>query len=124
MTSFGPHLTLDMRGCDRWAIQDLNTVAGFLTKLPDILGMTIIDPPKVIKYSGLVPEDWGVTGVVTIAESHIAFHSFVEKEQYVFLDVFSCRSFDIPKAVEFIVNTFSPEHLSWEITERGIDFPR
>ncbi len=123
--AFGPHLTLDLRGCDRTAITDLNVVFDFLQELPNRLGMTIIDPPKTMRYSGLVPEDWGVTGSVTIAESHCFFHSFPDRDGYVFIDVFSCKPFDVKKAVSYIMDVFSPTKVvRVNVVERGLDFPR
>lgn len=122
--TFGPHLMLDMRLCDRQAIQDLNVVFDFLSKLPGEVGMTVIDPPKVMKYSGLVPEDWGVTGSVILAESHCTFHSFVDQEGFVFIDIFSCKEFDVEKAAEFIQFYFRPEELRMKVVKRGLDFPR
>jgi S-adenosylmethionine decarboxylase len=46
-----------------------------------------------------VLEDWGISGFVFIAESHIGVHTFVERN-YVNIDVFSCKDFDTEKAIE------------------------
>jgi S-adenosylmethionine decarboxylase len=46
-----------------------------------------------------VLEDWGISGFVFIAESHIGIHTFVE-QNYVNIDVFSCKDFDTGKAIE------------------------
>ena len=64
---FGPHLMLDCRECDIDKISDLALVQSFLDELPELIGMTKIIPPYVFPYSGLVPEDKGITGVVIIA---------------------------------------------------------
>jgi S-adenosylmethionine decarboxylase len=61
--------------------------------------MTRISPPYVIRYAGPVLEDWGISGLVFIAESHIGIHTFVEKN-YVNIDVFSCKGFDTDRAIE------------------------
>ena len=53
--------------------------------LPD--GDSKIMPPYVFRYHGEVPEDWGVSGVVLIAESHISIHTFPDKG-YLSLDIF------------------------------------
>ena len=65
----------------------------YLKTLPEMIDMTPITQPYVFPYSGLVPEDKGITGIVIIAESHLSIHSFQEKE-YTFIDIFSCKDFD------------------------------
>src|SRR4030042_1661448 len=51
-------------------------------------------------YNGGKPEEWGISGFVVIAESHISFHTFVERS-FINLHVFSCRDFDTEKAIEY-----------------------
>ena len=62
-------------------------VHGFLDKLPDEIGMTKINGPHVMTYNGPKEEDWGVSGFVMIAESHISVHTFPDRS-YVNIDVF------------------------------------
>jgi S-adenosylmethionine decarboxylase len=85
--------------------------------------MTKIIPPYVFPYSGLVPEDKGITGAVIIAESHITFHSFIEKD-YFFFDIFSCKPFDIDKTRQFILDAFEVQEYEEYLEFRGKDFPR
>jgi len=120
---FGPHLTIDGKKCDKEKLSDLTIVFKALDELPAIIGMTKIMPPYSILYKGVVPEDWGVSGFVMIAESHISIHTFPEKN-YVFIDVFSCKMFDVDKAVDFLVKTFGIKELDKEMVKRGICFPR
>ena len=122
-TGFGPHLMLDCRGCDRDKIADVGYVFEVLNTLPERIGMTKITQPYVFPYSGLVPEDKGVTGVVIIAESHLSFHSFSEKD-YFFFDLFSCKPFDVEAARQYIMEAFSVREAETHYAERGRDFPR
>lgn len=85
--------------------------------------MTKITQPYVFPYSGLVPEDEGITGIVIIAESHISIHTFPLKK-YVFIDVFSCKQFDTDKVSEYFINVFETKKYNQHITYRGDDFPR
>jgi len=86
--------------------------------------MTKIMPPYVFKYDGGdKPEDWGVSGFVIIAESHISVHTFPEK-QYFSIDIFSCKEFDQDKALEFIKEFFKTDRLEVQRTSRGSEFPR
>lgn len=120
---FGPHLTIDGKNCDKAKLSDLTIVFKALDELPAIIGMTKIMPPYSIIYKGVVPEDWGVSGFVMIAESHISIHTFPEKN-YVFIDVFSCKMFDVNKAVDYLVKTFGIKELDKDMVKRGICFPR
>ena len=120
---FGPHLMLDCRQCEYDKINDLTHVYRVLDTLPAAIGMTKIIPPYVFPYSGLVPEDKGITGVVIIAESHLTFHSFTEKD-YFFFDIFSCRPFDVERVIEVVVDAFGVKEYELHFANRGRTFPR
>jgi len=121
--SFGPHLTIDLSGCNVDKLKDLKLHFDLLDTLPHQIGMFAITQPYVFPYSGLVPEDKGITGMVIIAESHISVHSFEEK-QYCFVDIFSCKPFNTRTAIDIIIDTFEPSSYKTNIVERGINFPR
>lgn len=120
---FGPHLILEAYGCPQELLGDLGLVSQVLDKYPEKLDMTKIMPPYVFRYEGTVPEDWGVSGVVLIAESHISIHTFAEKG-FVTLDIFSCREFDVDSAVAYFSEIFKPERVDKELIMRGREFPR
>ena len=120
---FGPHLILEAYGCSKEALADLNLISQTLDSYPERLQMTKIMPPYVFTYHGNVAEDWGVSGVVIIAESHISIHSFPDK-QFVTLDIFSCREFDVEKAIEFFCSVFKPSSYEKQLLMRGREFPR
>ncbi len=122
-SEFGPHLMLDCRGCNLEKISNLEFVFKFLNELPDRIGMTKITQPYVFPYEGLIPEDKGITGTVIIAESHITFHSFIDKD-YFFFDVFSCKHFDVDAVAKIVTETFEVQHVERHEATRGLDFPR
>ena len=92
--SFGPHITIDLKGCPKDILSNYELHFDYLKKLPDLIQMTPITQPYVFPYSGLIPSDRGITGIVIIAESHLSVHSFEEKG-YSFIDIFSCKDFDV-----------------------------
>lgn len=120
---FGPHLMMDVWGCDKAVLSDLSLVFKYLNETPDKIGMTKITQPHVFPYSGLVPEDLGITGTVIIAESHLSVHTFSLKG-YAFFDVFSCKPFDVEQAVGEVLEMFKPQSYKKWITLRGEGFPR
>jgi len=120
---FGPHLTLDCNGCPANLLSDVSLISKTLDSFPAQLGMTKIMPPYVFEYHGSVPEDWGVSGIVMISESHLAIHSFVEKG-FVTLDIFSCKDFDVDEAISTFCKIFKPKSYEKNLLMRGYHFPR
>jgi len=123
MENFGPHLMLDLRQCDEKKLSDYDLVFDVLHDLPEKIGMTKVTQPYVFPYSGLVPEDKGITGTVIIAESHISIHTFQEKD-YCFVDVFSCKHFDVEFAAKYLINAFASRKYDKHIVHRGKEFAR
>jgi S-adenosylmethionine decarboxylase len=119
---FGVHLMVDGYGCDRLALEDMSLIYNFLDNYPTQMNMTKIMPPYVFRYNGLVPEDWGVSGFVLIAESHISIHTFPEK-QYLSIDMFSCKPFDTQEAVQTLKNYFDIQKYEMQVLDRGQEFP-
>lgn len=120
---FGPHLILEAYGCPKELLGDLGLISQTLDAYPAQLDMTKIMPPYVFTYHGTVPDDWGVSGVVLIAESHISIHTFPDKG-FVTLDIFSCRDFDVDEAISYFCSVFKPERWDKEVLMRGREFPR
>lgn len=120
--TFGPHITLDLKGCPKEILSNYQLHFEWLKKLPELIQMTPITQPYVFPYSGLVPEDKGITGIVIIAESHLSIHSFEEKG-WSFIDIFSCKDFDVQKAVDITVELFKPTSWDLNVVKRGKDFP-
>jgi S-adenosylmethionine decarboxylase len=120
---FGPHLTLDLKGCPREVLENYKLHFDYLKKLPEMIGMIPITQPYVFPYSGLVAEDKGITGIVIIAESHLSIHSFEDKG-YTFIDMFSCKDFDVDDAIKYTIELFKPQSYDMNLVKRGKDFPR
>lgn len=115
------HLAIDGYGAPKEKLGDTDLVYGFLDVFPHAIGMTKIVPPQVYTYHGKTAEDWGVSGFVLIAESHISVHTFPER-QYVNIDIFSCKDFDATSSLDDVKRTFDlPELKVWTL-DRGIDY--
>lgn len=122
-TMFGPHLVLEAYGCPKELLADMTLMASALDKYPSKLDMTKIMPPYVFTYHGAVEDDWGVSGVVLIAESHISLHSFPDKG-FCTLDIFSCREFDVEAAIAYFSEIYKPQSVDKQLLMRGREFPR
>ena len=120
---FGQHLILDGYGANREKLMDLDFIYNFLNKYPEDIEMTKIMPPYVFKYYAPNPEDWGISGFVIIAESHISIHTFPEK-LYLSVDIFSCKPFNVDKAIQDITEMFEIKKSEIRLLDRGLEFPR
>ncbi|MBI4173133.1 MAG: adenosylmethionine decarboxylase [Candidatus Aenigmarchaeota archaeon] len=122
-SAFGPHVMVDASKCVFDKLVDYDLVFDILDNLPAKLGMTKMTAPYVVKWLdkfGTVP---GVSGFVMIAESHISIHTFPDQD-YVFIDIFSCREFDTEKAIKYLVSSFGAKKVTTKVIKRGLDFDR
>ncbi len=99
------HLIIDGFGRNKTILQDENFIYDLLNIYPGNIGMTKISDPIVFRYSGSKPEDWGVSGLVFIAESHISLHTFVERS-FINIDIFSCKEFDAERVARDMMEKF------------------
>src|SRR3989344_1463950 len=99
MREFGQHLTIDASSCNREKLTDQSYVYDILSNLPQRLSMNKMTLPYVVKWLDPGATIEGISGFVMIAESHISVHTFPEKD-YIFIDVFSCKSFNVDNAVK------------------------
>ena len=116
------HLVVDGYGGDPQKLQDIRLVSSFLDEYPEAIGMTKIVPPLVCSYRGGTPEDWGVSGFVLIAESHISIHTFPDRG-YVNVDIFSCKGFEALPSVEEVKSSFGLDEVKVWTFDRGPDAP-
>ncbi len=123
MEGFGPHLMVDGYGCEQDKLEDLEHIYRVLDEFPARIGMTKIMPPYVFKYNGVRPENWGISGFVLIAESHISIHTFPEK-QYLSMDLLSCRKFDVERVLDYVRQAFGIRKIERNLLDRGTEFPK
>ena len=114
------HVIIDGYGGDPEQLADENVVSAILDQYPTDMGMTKIAPPTVVRYKGTNPEDWGVSGYVMIAESHISMHTFPER-RLIWADIFSCKGFDHAPIVEDLKQRFGFREMQVSIIERGLE---
>ena len=124
MSEFGLHVTVDASGCNKRKLASVTLVYDILNKLPEKIGMTKMTLPYVVKWLDKFAHGTeGVSGFVMIAESHISIHTFPDQD-YVFMDIFSCRDFDAERAVKYLTSAFETKKYETNILKRGVDFPR
>ncbi len=115
------HLAIDGYGGDPRLLENETLIRQLLDSYPAEIGMTKITEPYVLRYIGTKPEDWGISGFVMIAESHISIHTFVER-CFVNIDVFSCKEFDAEKVVRDLQQRLRLTRVKSYLLPRGLEY--
>ncbi|MBI2442422.1 MAG: S-adenosylmethionine decarboxylase [Candidatus Levybacteria bacterium] len=120
---FGLHLMLDAYDCDPKVLNDANVVYKILDDLPEKIGMKkLIKPYVVFAEANDKNDPGGWSGFVIIQESHIAIHTFI-KRRFITVDVYSCKSFDTGKTIQYFRDVFKTDDLETQIETRGKNYP-
>lgn len=118
---FGPHLIIDGSKCDTAKLGDRLLIERILTDYPRAIGMTRIGGPYMFEYQAPDPAYSGVSGLVVIAESHIAIHTFPALN-YFTMDIFSCKNFDHEVAIDYIRDALGVQEMDRMLVQRGLSF--
>ena len=114
MNVLGLHLLLELKECNPQLLDNLDYVRDALFGAAEGVGAHVIGE----SFHQFTPQ--GVTGILSIAESHISIHTWPEYG-YAAADIFTCGSSFQPKdAAQVLIDQF--ESKSPEITEvrRGL----
>ncbi|MBI2514750.1 adenosylmethionine decarboxylase [Candidatus Wolfebacteria bacterium] len=114
----GRHLIADAYGVESKKLQDKKFLTSLLENLPKKLKMRILRKPVVARISSDHYPHAGYSGFVILLESHISFHTWPE-ENYVALDVYSCKDFDEKQAIRYIKRFFGSKKLKVKSIIRG-----
>lgn len=89
--SWGYHLIVDAAQCDSKCISSKKVIETFIKKLVPAIDMIAYGAPRIVRFGEGNTE--GYTLVQLIQTSCISAH-FSEETNSVYLDIFSCKSFD------------------------------
>ena len=99
MNAQGTHLLLELRGCDRERLDNVNYIEEAMVGAANEAGATIVGR----SFHKFAPR--GVTGILAIAESHLCIHTWPEYG-YAAVDIFTCGT------------AFKPHHAAQMLIER------
>ncbi len=105
---WGYHLILDCKGGRK--IKDKDDIGLFVTKLVDEIDMISYGEPIIEHFATHDSNKAGFSLVQLIETSSITGH-FVDKNGDFYLDVFSCKEYDIQKVIKFVNNYFEPKSI-------------
>lgn len=90
----GKTLTVDLFGCNIDQLTDVTKLYDLLVKLPTEIGMTLISAPTIARWDCpqcRVKYDWGYSGSILFAESHMYFHTWPERGA-IWVDITTCKA--------------------------------
>ena len=105
---WGYHLTLDCRACDLEKIKSAENITQFAKELVKRIDMIAYGEPQVVFFGK--EDKSGYTLVQLIETSNITAH-FCDETREGYIDVFSCKEYDIETVVATVEEFFSPERI-------------
>jgi len=120
--AFGYQLLLDLYDCREGVCDDLSLCYKYLDESVAALGMEKQAPPNIFRSDErLFPDKAGLSGWVPLIESSIVIHTLTVKN-FISVDVYCCKFFDVEKAKEMCRKFFSPKKIEAQYIERGQDY--
>jgi S-adenosylmethionine decarboxylase proenzyme len=114
MKSLGQHLIVELYDCDTKILSEVVKVQRVMIEAAKAANASVID--SIFHHF----KPYGVSGVVVIAESHFAIHTWPE-HNYASLDFFTCGIKSNPwKAFKVVQKGFKSNHFSVIKMERGL----
>lgn len=109
MEHWGYHLLLNCRSGNE-NIKNGEKITEFTKELVHEIDMKAYGDPQVVHFGKHDPKVSGYTLVQLIETSAITGH-FVDHNGDFYIDIFSCKGFDLNKATEVVVKYFNPENI-------------
>jgi len=116
--SKGRHLIVDAHDVKSGLLENKKVMRRFLEEMPARLGMRIFRKPIIGEISSANYPTTGLSGFVILYESHISFHTWPE-ENYVAIDIYSCRDFAENEAIRYLKEYFGTKHMKVKSIIRG-----
>ena len=116
---FGYHLALDLYDCDPEAVGSLEVCYQYLDTLPEVIHINKQSPPYVVYTDAKrYPDKAGLSGWIPIVESGVSIHTLTPTN-FISIDVYSCKEFNIEEIRGFTTKTFSPKRVEEKFFLRG-----
>ena len=112
---WGYHLIVNAGGCDREAVSNAETIARFAKDLVKRIDMVAFGEPQVVHFGE--GNKAGYTLVQLIETSNICAH-LCDDSGDIYLDVFSCKTFDKDVVLQLVDDYFLPTRVNTTYLER------
>ena len=102
---WGFHTMLDCSGCDHDKITDGDNITAFTKELVKRIDMVAYGEPIVAHFAAHDPQKAGYSMMQLIETSNLAAH-FVDRDNTMYLDVFSCKEYEINTVIDVVKEFF------------------
>ena len=103
---FGYHLMLDCSDCDMARMSSRANIYNFVKKLVTNIDMVAVGEPIIEFLAADDPSKAGYSLMQLIVTSSITGH-FMDRDRHIYLDVFSCKPFEIGAVEDTVKEYFS-----------------
>ena len=117
---WGYHLLLDCGECNITAITSEDTIKKFIADLVSSIDMVAIGEPWIARTAIGQPDKEGFSVYQLIVTSNISAH-IVDESRQIYLDVFSCKPYDIDTVKEIVQKWFGPKSIKQNYIKRNAD---
>jgi len=115
LNALGTHIVCELSGCDAERLSDIDVVRAMMVAAAKIANATIMESA----FHRFQPH--GVSGVVVIAESHLAIHTWPETG-YAAMDFYTCGDSTNPwAACEYAAKELNAKTMRTTEIKRGIE---
>lgn len=108
---WGYHLMTDCANCQRDKIKDIENIKKFISSIIKLCKMKVLGELHVEKLQKGDKNLFGYSITQIIHTSSITCH-FMDLSGDIYIDVFSCKSFDPSLVIEEIQKYFNPEKMN------------
>ena len=115
---WGQHLVLDFNGCPKELLEDKENILNWSKELVHAIDMVAYGDPVIEHFATHSHEAADYTLLQMIETSNIAAH-FAENIGQVYIDVFSCKAFDVEAALGICKKYFKPTQANIHNMDRG-----
>lgn len=117
MKALGHHIVAELSQCDPEILTDLDRVQAAMVQAALVARAEI----RELAFHRFYPT--GVSGVVVLAESHLAIHTWPDLG-YAAIDVYTCGDTAEPwRACRYLAEQFGSASMQTTVMERGIPSP-
>ena len=120
MNHWGYHTLLDCGGCDKAAITDPKILESWVKTLVKRIDMVPYGEPQIVHFGTGEYHLAGWTVIQLIETSNIIAH-FNDNTCEGYIDIFSCKEYDIDDAIEVVKEYFNPTKIRKNFLTRQAD---
>jgi S-adenosylmethionine/arginine decarboxylase-like enzyme len=113
---WGLSASLDAYECDASKIRCRKSIETYVIELCKVIDMKRFKQPMIYRFGSGHIEGYSVAQFI---ETSMVSGHFAEESNAAFIDIFSCKDYDVFQAVNFTKKYFGSSNVVWNSTNRG-----